>query len=626
MSGIVGIYRSDGAPVNQAVFERMLKAIARRGPDREGHWTKGPIALGHRLLFTTPESLREQQPVADAGSGCVLVWDGRLDNRDELTRLLEQAGAELRTGTDSALALESYRRWGTECPQRLIGDFAFALWDPRRRSLFAARDRMGLKPFHYAWDGKALLFSSEIAPLLSGLETTPDPDDEMVLALLLREFRDGDHHRTFFQGIRRLPPGHALHLVNGRLSVERYWTIDLSRQTIYQRDEDYPAHFRSLFQEAVRCRLRSYFPVGALVSGGLDSSAIVCAARQLCDRDGETQPEIEAFTLYSDDPGSDERGYFNEAVRAAAVKAHAVHVASGEDPLNGLDDVIRTVESPIIGAGYQDGDDLMETIGARGCRVLLSGEGGDQVLDEVGCLTHHLAGIKPWRFIRETRTMARWYGGVPREFAEMACSMLLPPIIKYWGKRLLRGVPPAWMNAGLAMKVGLRQRVREPRHRMRFNSYCQEDAYLHTCGPYAVLKLEVDECYMASQGTEVRYPFLDSRLVEFVFSIPSARRTREGIWKWILREAMRDILPETIRLRKGKGDWSDSADRALIALCRRNPPAPLENVSGVMERYLDIKGARAAVHRYLGGERNLRQDIWFMLTVDRWLAHHRRKG
>lgn len=618
MSGIVGIYRADRRAVDPSLLARMSRALAHRGPDGEGRWVSGPIGLGHRLLYTTPESLNEKQPVTDERGECWLVWDGRVDNREELIAALRAEGRAPRDQTDPGLVLDSYRQWGTDCLARIIGEFAFALWDGRTSNLFCGRDRLGLKPFHYAWDGVMLFIGSEIKPLLEGLETTPEPDDEMVLAFLLREFREGDAGRSFFRGIHRLPPGHFLVVQDGRLRVERYWAIDPTRETRYPRDDEYIEHFRCLFREAVRCRMRSDFPIGAFLSGGLDSSAIVCTAERLFNERDGVCPPLEAFTLFSDHPDSDERRYVQAVVEATGIKAHEVY-ASDTHPLDRFDELLWQVESPIVGTNRQSGLASMEAVRAWGCRVLLSGDCGDQLLDEIGYLADLLATIRPLRFIRETRAFAGWYGGDPWEFAGLAIAALLPPKLKYWGKQIERRAPPSWINSDLAGEVGLKERIRQPRHRVHFPSVCQADTYLSVFSPYYLLKLEVDERATAGWGAEVRYPFLDSRLVEFILSIPSARRTHNGERKGILRAAMQGIVPEAIRLRRGKGDWTDPMDQSLIALCRLNPLAPLENRSGRMGRYLNLRRAEELVARYLGGARDLRWEVWFLITVDRWL-------
>lgn len=618
MSAIVGVYRTDGRPLDPSRLGRMSEAAAHRGRDGAGQWVSGPVGLAHRWLVTTPESLHETQPEADERGECRLVWDGRLDNRVDLIAALGLKGRSPMELSDAWLVLRAYREWGTDCLARIIGDFAFALWDHRTRSLVCARDRMGLKPFHYTWDGTTFGFSSELRPLLAMHETMPDPDDEMVLAFLLREFREGDQQRTLIRGIHRLPPGHFLVVSDGRLTLERYWAIEPGRDIRYRREEDYAEHFLSLFREAVACRLRSGSPIAASLSGGLDSSAIVCTAERLFAERGQASPPLEAFTLFSDHPDSDERHHVREVIRATGLKAHEIYGAD-RDPLDGLDELLWRVESPIVSATWQSALALMEAVRGSGCRVLLSGEGGDQLLDELGYLGDLLRVMRPLRFVGETRAFARWYGGGFGAFASATLPMLVPPGLKYWGKRIARRAPPAWINRRLARDLGLAERIREARHSVPFPSLAQADTYLSVTSPYYVLKLELEERIAASAGSEPRYPLLDSRLIEFVLAIPWERRTRNGERKRLLRTAMQGIVPEAVRLRRGKGDWTDAMDRSLSDLCRRPRPAPLEDRSGVLGRYVDLSGVQGLVARYLRGERDLRWEVWFLITLDRWL-------
>lgn len=616
MSGLTAIFHADGRPVDGALLARMTRAVAHRGSDGGGLWSDGPVGLGHRLLFTTPESLSEAQPASDRSGQCRIVWDGRIDNRAELLAAL--GDAETCGTTDPELLLAAYLRWGTECLPRVLGDFAFALWDARRARLFCGRDRLGLKPFHYTWDGRTLLVSSEAGPLALARDGMPEPDDEMVLAYLLREFRAEDHARTFFHGIHRLPPAHCLVADAGGIAVGRYWTIDPAVEIAYARDEEYVEHFRALFAAAVRCRLRSYFPLGLLLSGGLDSSAIAAESVGVAGADGDPVPPLETFTLYSEAPDADERVHARRVVEAGGLKGHELE-AGPADPWSALDRVVDA-EGPAVGVGRAHDERNIEAIRARGCRVLLTGEGGDQLLDEVGCLADLLWALKPLRFLRDTRALARWYGVDAGVAASMAAHCLVPPAATYWGKRLLRGVPPPWLNRDLASSVGLRERVRAPRVPGRFRSFAQ----METCGqitsPYFVLKLEIDERWWARRGMEARYPFLDNRLVEFVAAVPSTRRTLGGERKRLLRAAMRGRLPDAVLGRRGKGDWTDSTDEGLRALCRRIPAGRIYNESGRMERYVDLRAAAALTGRYLNGEHRLRWEVWSLLTLDAWLA------
>jgi asparagine synthase (glutamine-hydrolysing) len=604
--------------VDPTTLARMVKAIAHRGSDGEGQWHEGPIGLGHRLLYTTPESLHEKQPVIDDTGDVRLVWDGRLDNRQELTVTL---GADMAPGagaTDPALVLRAYRRWGLRALDHMVGEFAFALWDDRVQTLVCARDRLGLKPLHYTWAGPTLFFGSEIKPLLAARGAIPEPDDEMVLAFLLREFRERDHDRTFFRGMCRLPPGHVLTVRNGVARVGRYWAIDPLRETRYARDDEYVDHFLTLFAEAVRCRLRSEFPIGVFVSGGLDSSAILCTAERYGGGPDGGVPALEAFTLFSDDPASDERTFARDVVAATGRKGHEIHAAD-DDPLHRIDELLWEVESPIVGAARQSVLAGTDAVLAWGCRVLLSGDGGDHLLDEVGYLADLVHELRLRRFLHDTRAFASWYGGSRAQFAGMALALLVPPRMKYVAKRALRRAPPPWINGGLARAVGLRDRLREPWHTVPFPSFAQADSYLCVASAYQVLKLEVDERASAAAGVETRFPFLDARLVEYVLSVPSTRRTHGGERKRLLRSAMRGIVPDTIRFRRGKGDWTDTMDRSLTALCRRDPPAALENRSGRLGRYVDLRSARRLVDRYVAGQKELRWEVWFLVTVDRWL-------
>src|SRR5262249_23956723 len=271
----------------------MSAALAHRGRDAAGQWSDGPIGLVHRLLATTRASAAIEHPVIDPTGALRLVWDGRLDNRDEL----EADSGE----SDEAVVLRAYARFGDDLPARLLGAFAFALWDARRARLLCGRDRLGLKPFHYVWRDGVFRFASELSPLLPALSRV-EADDEIVLAFLLREFRPGDEQRTFVAGVHRLPPGHALNVGRDGLRHVAYWAPNPSRTLGDASETDLVERFQSVFRAAVAARLRTDWPVAALLSGGLDSAAIVGTAARIFEERGDGSPPLEAFTLFSDDP------------------------------------------------------------------------------------------------------------------------------------------------------------------------------------------------------------------------------------------------------------------------------------------------------------------------------------
>jgi asparagine synthase (glutamine-hydrolysing) len=607
MSGIAGICRTDGSLVDETELAAMSAALAHRGPDAAGEWVGSGVGLAHRLLATTRASLAECHPVADASGDVRLVWDGRLDNREEL-----DAGAD---DSDEVVVISAYARWGDELPARLLGDFAFALWDARRRRLLCGRDRFGLKPFHYVWRKPVFRFASESEPLWSALDRL-EPDDEMVLALLLREFRPGDEDRTLVRDVHRLPPGHALIVDRDGLRCFRYWGLDPARTLPVGSDAEHIARVRAAFRQAVAARLRTDWPVGALLSGGLDSSAIVCAAvRTWAERD-EGSPPLQTFTLFSDDPAGDEREPARVVTDATGLKGHVVRRLDA-DPLDGLDAEVDAAGSPIVDPSHHTMAACLDAIGAAGCRVVLSGEGGDQLLDEPGYFADLLRSGRLPTFIHEVRAFARSYGASAREVAMDAVAMLAPTALRYAGKRLLRGVPPPWINSETARRVRLRARVKTPRHEARWPSHAQWETYLSITSPYYGLKLEAEERRAARAGLEMRYPLLDSRLVELVLAMPWRRRASHGTRKRLLRAAAAELLPPRTLARRGKGDWTTPVDDALTRACQNR--ARRVNGSDLSARFVGAAGAARLVERYRRGQGDLRWDVWFLVTLERWL-------
>ena len=286
MSGIVGILHRSGRPVDRSDLRRMNARLAHRGPDRSGEWSSGPAGLGHTLLTSTPEARHETLPLRLDGSELAITADARLDNREELLRDLEVPSPARREITDAELILRAYETWGTDCPRRLLGDFAFAVWDGRNRRMFAARDPFGVRPFYYHSSPDLFAFASE-APALLALDRVPKTLDETRIAdSLLPGLEAADKTRTFYREIRRLPPASILIADGDRTRISSYWRLDPEREIRCPHDVDYVEEFRFYFRRSVQCRLRAVSPPGSMLSGGLDSSAIVGVAGRLLAREG----------------------------------------------------------------------------------------------------------------------------------------------------------------------------------------------------------------------------------------------------------------------------------------------------------------------------------------------------
>ena len=278
MSGFIGLFRRDGSIVDPEYTSGMRAKISHRGPDDSGAWAEGPIALGHTMLWTTPESLTEKLPFVDPVSGVAITCDARIDNRDDL---IESLGLKTcpRQIPDSYLILAAYQQWGEECPARLVGDFSFVIWDKRNAKVFCARDPMGVKSFYYYLSDRLFAFGSEIKAVLHCEDVPRKLNETRILDFFINLF--DDRSITFYKDIFRLPAATTLTVTRLGVRSRVYWTLDPTRELKLSSDREYSEAFKNCFVESVRCRLRSAFPVVSTLSGGLDSSSIACVARSL---------------------------------------------------------------------------------------------------------------------------------------------------------------------------------------------------------------------------------------------------------------------------------------------------------------------------------------------------------
>lgn len=606
MSGIAGNYSLKSA-IQQEQLEQMIAAMAHRGPDASGVWTEKNIGLAANLLKTTPESEFETPVTSGTSDRFKLVWDGRIDNREELIARLDNTS--LKSVSDPALFLECWQMWETDSLKEITGEFAFALWDRTEQRLFAGRDKVGVKPFHYMWKDETFYFSSEIKPLLSLSETAPAFNDEMAVSFLaFRQFRDEDHAKTFFQNISKLPPAHFLVIEKGQLTVERYFSWDLSGKSEFKTQTDYVEAFRSIFKQAVSARLRSNNPVTVLLSGGHDSSAIVSQAAEIVRASKGAHAGLESLNYFSDDPQMDERVYAQQAADAAGVPLRSFF-AKTNDFESGLDQFLHQVELPMVNTSRNT--EPMEFLNKLGRQVVLSGEGGDQVMDEFGFGTDLLSRLRVSEFLKKSKSFASEYSDKPSDFRRESVRPLLPNFMVRIYRKLTKNLPPSWISREILKTVDLNKKISRPETAEKFQSYVQAATFTEVTKPYSVMKLELDEKAYAAHGLEIRYPFLDSRIIQFVLSLPREMRA-SGTRKAILKEAMKGLVPQTLLERKTKANHTSETDRAIDAFAQKAP----FRVSGLLGRYVSIENAEKLLKRYQSGEKNLRFEIWFMITLD----------
>ncbi len=625
MSGIAGIFNLDDRPVDRRLLARMHGSLAHRGPDGAGVWFGGSLALAHRVLYTTPEALSEAQPLQDEHGELCLVLDGRIDNRKELRSSLEAEGLWLRNATDAELVLRSYQAWGEGCAARLLGEFAFALWDTRRRRLFCVRDCLGVRPFYYYQDDRTFLFASELQPLFAWPNLRREPNLPLIAMYLSDRFYQ--HEETLYRAVCRLPAAHYMVVEPGRVSKRQYWALDPGRTFRCSSDGEYAEAFRSTFGEAVRCRMRTHGPVGATLSGGLDSGTIVSTAARLQQEKQLQEAELEALSVVFRSFACDENRYINEVVSKWNLRSHRFDF---DDASDWMDLERATAEFPDV---FYDPTRLMfapllDAMRNRHIRVCLMGYGGDELLaPDFGHLTDLMRAGKLASLRRQLLSHAAVYDLSPTTLLFDYCirplvpqplkNLLRPALLPLLRPLLFYRTPPL-LNPGFLKSRGL-----EPGPApsiAEFPTRAQQTTY-HALffGWNALIAREMHELFAARFGIECRYPFLDRRVVELLIGLPEEQRWRDGEWRFVLREAMKNDLPDSVRRRLVKAEFSPPIDRELRD---RQWPAVerlLRDSCLVSLGMVDRHRLATCLERYrLGKEQFLTGTIMLLVGLELW--------
>lgn len=623
MSGLVATYHLDGRPVDRAALQVLVDHMAHRGPDGAGVWTDGPVGLGHRMLRTTPAARFERQP-AVAGP-LVVTADARLDNRDELLDLLGLPRSADRPIPDAELIGAAYAKWGEDCPGRLLGAFAFVVWDGARRRLFAARDPFGVRPLYYAHrPGRFFRIASETAVLFAGGGVSREQDDLKVAEHLLVPVHP-DGARTYFREVRALPPAHTLTVTPDGLHTRRYYALDPEREVRLASDAEYAEAFRALFAEAVRCRMTDDGTTGTMLSGGIDSTAVACMAATLAGPGAA----IPAFSAQFDAvPESDERGYQQAAVDHYGFPHHVFH-ADRVGPFAGLEAVHRTLDRPSDGSNLYIHWHLQRMAAERGVRVLLDGFDGDTTVSHgKGYLYELRARGRLWALAREVKAWAEFKGYPWR------------PVVRHWVRASARGRLRAL--PGVAALRRWRRPPADPAPRMPrglapdFAARLTGDLLLPEPKPtterqHHLMLLQRADLSQACAtlnhtasafGLEPRFPFFDRRLIEFCLALPPEQKLRRGVPRFILRNALTGILPPEVQWRGKKADISPSF---LYGMRRYGRPL-LEAFPGegetVAGQFVDLDWYRGLARGVLDGTERGEGVVylWRALTLTRWLA------
>lgn len=607
MSGIAGVWNLDGRPLDAHVLAGMSASLRHRGHDGEGRHISGEVGFSCQHLWVTPEEVAETQPIVSR-AGLMLVMDGRLDNRPDLLHALGLP----KTVSDAACTLAAYERWAERFPERLNGDFALALFDRAQRRLLLVRDAIGVRPLYYFRSDRVFAFASEIKALFAHPDIPVRPDDEGVADHLLVSSRPLDRQDiTCFAGISALVPSHLADVTPQRSLTRRYWDFAVDRAIRLRTLNDYAEAFRERFAEAVRRRVRSAHPVAVAVSGGLDSSSIFCQAERL-RRAGAASGLVLAGISHPGAEGSDadERKYLRDIERKYGVEVQQFALEPLIGLVQGADEQIRAAEAPLIDYMWGRSRKLHQFAAASDARVLLTGDWGDQVLFSTAYLVDLFHKFRWGKILRHTREYVRWVGtsetqALARRFGVDLGRHHLPrqfvPPIK-WLRRRLLGVeqPKPWFSEAF-LRRALRFASRPATIGDGFHSAHARSIYLEARSKYHVHCLEWHNKIGALYGLDAALPFLDRDLLAFLMAIPGEVQNQHGVPRALLREAMRGVLPESVRTRRGKADFSYLVNGGVRSDIVGISQALSPNSLGVRLGYLDAPRLAPAVARLSAG-------------------------
>lgn len=572
MSAIVGLYYFDQQAVMAADLVHMHDRLTAHGPDSAGCWQQGPVGLAQRQMIITPEDQYERQPLVSHDGRVVLVSDARLDNRAELIDGLPMLPAEARQLPDSALILTAYERWGEEAPTHLLGDYAFALWDDRQQHLFLARSPLGNRPLYYYQDRARFAF----ATMPAGLFALPWVPHTLVPENLL----ELEPTATLFAGIRKLALGHWLQVSQEGVKEGKFWQLDLTQRLHFRRDEEYVEAFDELFTRAVQSRLRSLYPIGVSMSGGLDSSSVAVTAARLLAQQGQS------LTAYTQVPRTGFDGPlppgnyadetpFVQAIAAMHPNLHLHLVRTAERGLFAdLDQFFAAMYGPFQNVSNRPWMEAIQAQAqAQGVRVLLSGANGNLSVSWRGANPlPMLLGQGAWRqawAAARTQTPTKASRALVSQGALPLLPSRLQATIHHLRQRDLRA-----LLADQPLPTAIHPTLIQAKHRQRWlaSQFPRADAerQLRYAELLRCIGSDYDAAYAARFGLSHRDPTSDQRLVEFCFAVPEEQWQRGGERRSLIRRAMAGRLPEAVLHNPKRGlqaaDWEEQllAQRATI--------------------------------------------------------------
>ncbi len=549
MSVQFGSWNFEGQPSSSDYIEKVSAALAPYGPDSSEAYSKSGVTILYRAFYTTKESRREMQPYISP-SGAVIIWDGRLDNRAELIRDLRDSLTI--SCTDVAIVATAYEKWGTDCFAKFIGDWAVSIWNPINRSLILAKDLIGTRHLYYSVDKNQATWSTTLDPLVRLAGKTFALNEEYIAGWFSMF---PAVHLTPCVGIHSVPPSSFVLLRPGKHTVSKYWDFDPEKKIRYRTDAEYEEHFRTAFAKAVQRSLRSDRPVLAELSGGRDSSSIVCMADTVIARGAAETPRLDTISYYDDsEPNWNERPYFTKVEEKRGRAGWHINVGPQdpeENPEPGLPPEStndRFVPTP--GYDGRTSPQIRMCLASQGNRIVLSGIGGDEVMGgvptptpelenllaraQIGALAHQL---KVWALEKKKP----WF----HLFFE-AAKGFFPPAFVGVPKNMR---PAPWLQPNFVKN----HRAALTGYPSRTKLFGPLPSFQENIGTLDALRRQLARTALPFEPPyEIRYPYLDRDLLEFMFAIPREQLVRPTQRRSLMRRALVGIVPDEILNRKTK--------------------------------------------------------------------------
>jgi len=553
MSAICGVFMRDHNLLPPEWLTRMTNAAISPAPDGINTWSEQNVGLACLNFFITPESVGNPQPLAEKNNQLAVVADIRLDNRDELIAKVKSYHQQVKKSySDTELLLLAYKKWGADCVEHLLGDFAFAIWDKAKQELLVARDSLGAKFLVYYIDNNTFVFSTNVASILALPFITPSINEDKMLRTLLME--SNDYQATDFKNIYFCPPAHSLIASTKKFTTKRYWKLSCDQEIHYQSDDQYTDHFVEILNQAVKDRLRCTGPVGLSLSGGCDSSLLAAIAANQSSKINDSQKSLKTFSYIFDKfDECDERRFINPVISTLNLDATLIpgdtlwtfrDLSHQELP---RDDFFRDCYSNLPLA-------VMRHAHESGCQVLLDGHYGDTLFGGCDYLVSDLILKKRFLYLGKILVTNAKHVSWKHHIVKFGLRQLVPQSLKLLYRRFQQRQPSFEYYQGATEQ-----------RRIQANNLLKDSSQVSDC--YQLPSRRFRSGAFTDPGWTIPYdsvvsnhrypvqrwsPYFDRRLVEFMFALPTEQLSRPGRNRWIQRNAIKRFLPIEVAERSEK--------------------------------------------------------------------------